>query len=104
MAVGGKSTLTPVSPVSPGGEAAVVRITWYDDPPGAPTHGRYAAADYRVDYPREAFTCGYTIWLRQADGGYLVVREEEGRAAPDVIAKLSPEQRLAMRAQLQCRD
>jgi hypothetical protein len=87
-----------------GGEAAVVRITWYDDPQNAPTHGRYAAADYRVDYPSEAFTCGYVVWLRQSDGGYLVVREEEGQATPDVIADSSPEQRLTMRAQLQCRD
>src|SRR3546814_473583 len=87
-----------------GAEAAVVRLTWYDDPQNAPTHGRYAAADYRVDYPNEAFACGYVVWLRQSDGGYLVVREEEGQATPDVIAGLSTEQRLMMRAQLQCRD
>src|SRR3546814_14048644 len=60
-----------------GAEAAVVRLTWYDDPQNAPTHGRYAAADYRVDYPNEAFACGYVVWLRQSDGGYLVVRDEE---------------------------
>src|SRR3546814_625272 len=36
-----------------GAEAAVVRLTWYDDPQNPPTHGRYAAADYRVDYPNE---------------------------------------------------
>src|SRR3546814_14058669 len=41
---------------------------------------------------------------RQSDGGYLVVREEDGQAPPDVIAGLSTEQRLMMRAQLQCRD
>src|SRR3546814_13853204 len=85
-------------------EAAVVRLTGYDDPKNAPTHGRYDAADYRVDYPNEAFACGYVVWLRQSDGGYLVVREEEGQATPDVIAGLSTEQRLMMRAQLQCRD
>ncbi|WP_169447725.1 DUF4019 domain-containing protein [Luteimonas mephitis] len=90
--------------LGPGGKAAIVRITWYDDPQNAPTHGRFAAADYRVDYPSEAFTCGYVVWLRQSDGGYLVVRDEEGQATPDVIAGLSPEQRLALRAQLQCRD
>src|SRR5690606_34915277 len=90
--------------LGPGADPAVVRITWYDDPQSAPTHGRYAAADYRVDYPNEAFICGYVLWLRQWDGGYLVVREEEGQAPPEVIAGLSPEQRHAMRAQLQCRD
>lgn len=90
--------------VGPGAQPTVVRITWYDDPQGAPTPGRYVAADYRVDYPSEAFTCGYVVWLRQADGGYLIVREEEGQATPDLLANLSPEQRLQMRAQLQCRD
>lgn len=88
----------------PGAEPDVVRITWYDNPSHAATPGRYAAADYRVDYPSDAFTCGYVIWLRQADGGYLAVREEEAQATPAVIADLSAEQRLAMRAQLQCRD
>src|SRR3546814_18335414 len=63
-----------------GAEAAVVRLTWYDDPQNAPTPGRYAAADYRVDYPNEAFACGYVVWLRQSDGRYLVVGEEEGQA------------------------
>lgn len=88
----------------PGAEPNVVRITWYDNPSNAATPGRYAAADYRVDYPSDAFTCGYVVWLRQADGGYLAVREEEAQATPAVIADLSAEQRLAMRAQLQCRD
>lgn len=97
-----RSTLN--AKLGPGAEPAVVRITWYDDPQNAPSHGRYAATDYRVDYPNQAFICGYVVWLRQSDGGYLVVREEEGQAPPEVIAGLSPEQRLAMRTQLQCRD
>ena len=85
-------------------QPAVIRITWYDDPKDAPTPGRYVAADYRVDYPSDAFTCGYVVWLRQAGGDYLIVREEEAEITPDVTAGLSPEQRLAMRAQMQCRD
>lgn len=88
----------------PGAEPSVVRITWYDNPQDAPTPGRYAAADYRVDYPSGAFTCGFVAWLRQADGGYLIVRDEEGQATPTVVADLTPEQRSMMRAQLQCRD
>lgn len=88
----------------PGAEPTVVRITWYDNPENAPMQGRYVAADYRVDYPSDAFSCGYVVWLLQADGGYLIVREEESQATPDVVAGLSPEQRATMRAQLQCRD
>jgi hypothetical protein len=88
----------------PGAHAEVVRLTWYDNPQGAPTLGRYVAADYRVDYPSRAFTCGYVVWLRQADGDYLVVREEEALGTPDIVANLSPEQTGQLRAQLQCRD
>jgi hypothetical protein len=87
-----------------GARAEVVRLSWYDNPQGAPTLGRYVAADYRVDYPSRAFTCGYVVWLRQADGDYLVVREEEALATPDIVANLSAEQTTQLRAQLQCRD
>lgn len=88
----------------PDARAEVVRLTWYDNPQGAPTLGRYVATDYRVDYPSRAFTCGYVVWLRQADGDYLVVREEESLATPDIVANLSAEQTTQLRAQLQCRD
>lgn len=88
----------------PGARPEVIRITWYDNPQGAPTLGRYAAADYRVDYPSRAFTCGYVVWLRQADGSYLVIREEEGQATPELVRDLPPEGLATMRTQLQCRD
>jgi len=39
-------------------ERRVLPITWYDDPPGAPSHGRYAAADYDASYGNKAFYCG----------------------------------------------
>lgn len=90
--------------VGPGAETDLARITWYDNPANAPVHGRYAAVDYGVAYPSQGFTCGYVVWLRQADGGYLIVREEEAQATPDIVASLSPEQVASMRTQLQCRD
>lgn len=90
--------------LGPGAETTVARITWYDNPANAPALGRYAAVDYGVSYPSNGFTCGYVVWLRQADGAYLVVREEEAQVTPDSIVNLSPEQVAGMRAQLQCRD
>jgi hypothetical protein len=90
--------------VGPGARPNVSRITWYDNPSGAPIPGRYAAADYGVAYPSNGFTCGYVMWLRQADGGYMVVREEEAQVTPDSVAKLSAEQVANMRVQLRCRD
>lgn len=81
----------------------VIRLTWYDDPEGAPTPGRYVAADYRASYASKAFYCGYLMWLRQQDGTYLIVREEEGQATPDVVAGVASESMAAIRAQLGCR-
>lgn len=80
----------------------VIRVTWYDDPQGAPTPGRYVAADYRASYASNAFYCGYVVWLRQHDGSYLITREEEGQAMPEVVAGVAPESMPAMRAQLGC--
>jgi hypothetical protein len=85
-------------------EREVIRITWYDDPQNAPTPGRYAAADYRASYASKGFYCGYVMWLRQQDGSYLIVREEEGQATPDMVATIAPESMPQARMQLGCRD
>lgn len=82
----------------------VVRLTWYDDPAGAPLPGRYVAADYRGDYPHAGFYCGYVVWHLQPDGSFRIVREEEGQMPDEVAKSFSPEQLAAARAQVQCRD
>jgi hypothetical protein len=82
----------------------VVRLTWYDDPAGAPQPGRYVAADYRGDYPHAGFYCGYVVWLLQLDGSYRIVREEEAQMPDEVAKKFSPEELAAARTQVQCRD
>lgn len=82
----------------------VVRVTWYDDPAGAPVPGRYVAADYRGDYPHAGFYCGYVVWLLQPDGSFRIVREEEAQMLDEIAKKLSAEELAAARAQLQCRD
>ena len=82
----------------------VVRLTWYDDPSGAPRLGRYVAADFRGDYPHAGFYCGYVVWYLEADGQYRVVREEEGQAAADTVKGLAPDALAGMRQQVGCRD
>lgn len=82
----------------------VIRLTWYDDPEGAPQRGRYVAADYRAAYATGAAYCGYLIWLRQGDGGYLIARTEEGYITPDVASGVAPGDMGALRAQIGCRD
>lgn len=82
----------------------VVRLTWYDDPAGAPLPGRYVAADYRGDYPHAGFYCGYVVWHLQPEGSFRIVREEEGQMPDEVAKSFGPEQLAAARAQVQCRD
>ena len=82
----------------------VVRLTWYDDPAGAPQPGRYVAADYRGDYPHAGFYCGYVVWHLQPDGSFRIVREEEAHMPDKIAKKFSPEELAAARAQVQCRD
>ncbi|WP_165967454.1 DUF4019 domain-containing protein [Luteimonas aestuarii] len=82
----------------------IVRLTWYDDPAGAPTPGRYVAADYRGDHAGGAFYCGYLVWLLQADGSYRLVRSEEGMLSGEEARRIPAGMRATVRAQLQCRD
>jgi len=86
------------------GSRRVIRVTWYDNPDGAPP-GLYAAADYTGDFEKLAATCGYLIWAkRPGDAGFLLTRQEEGVATKAVVAKMSAEDRANLRTSLQCRD
>lgn len=82
----------------------VVRLSWYDNPQGAIRLGRYVAADYRGDYKHAGFYCGYVLWYREADGGYRVVREEEGQISNETAKKTAPADLPALRKQVGCRD
>lgn len=82
----------------------VVRLTWYDDPAGAPIPGRYVAADYRGDYAHAGFYCGYLMWHLQPDGSYRIVREEEAQMPDEIASKFTPEELASARTQVQCRD
>lgn len=82
----------------------VVRLTWYDDPAGAPRRGRYVAADYRGDYDHAGFYCGYVVWYLEADGTYRIVREEEGQMSHEVASRVAPSELAKARARIGCRD
>lgn len=82
----------------------VLRLTWYDDPAGAPRLGRYVAADYRVDYPHAGFYCGFAVWLLQPDGKFRIVRNEEGVLSDADAKAVAAGQMASVRAQLGCRD
>jgi hypothetical protein len=82
----------------------VVRLTWYDNPAGAPRRGRYVAADYRGDYSHPGFYCGYAMWYLDPDAQFRIVRMEEGVMTPETVQSLTSEQKAGMRQQLGCRD
>lgn len=82
----------------------VLRLTWYDNPQGAPRRGRYVAADYRGDYANAGFYCGFAMWYREADGSYRLVREEEGQVSDATVSKVAAADLPALRKQVGCRD
>lgn len=80
----------------------VIAISWYDHPPGAPP-GWYATADYTATYASAAFYCGYLAWMRQPDGSFAMIREDEGKLSPSEAAAIPPDRMAAVRAQLGCK-
>jgi hypothetical protein len=86
---------------SPSGHLST-KITWYVNPDRAPRPGIYVAVDYELEYPGNAFNCGYLVWFRNSDGSYLIVREESGLLSQSDAAGLSPEKRAEMHSLLRC--
>ncbi len=80
----------------------VIAINWYDHPSGAPP-GWYATADYTATYASAAFYCGYLAWMRQPDGSFTMIREDEGELSPSQAATMSPDRMASVRAQLGCK-
>ena len=81
----------------------LIRVTWYNDPPGAPVPGIYAAVDFNGDFAGLHFLCGYVVWLLQPDGSWQLVREEQNRASRADSPDMTAENIARIRAQY-CRD
>lgn len=84
------------------GDHQIRALTWYVNPENAPRPGIYAAADYERRYSELAFNCGYLIWFREAEGRYVIVREETN-SFPRTAAASEATIREA-RSQFGCRD
>lgn len=78
------------------------KLTWYDNPPGAPAPGRYAAIDYEVKYRDGGFECGYVVASPGPDGAYRLGRHEQGHVGGEVLAKLTVAQLAQVRRDLRC--
>lgn len=78
------------------------KITWYRNPPQA-APGVYAAVDFAGEYANTSLYCGYLILSEQADGSFLILREEQNVIDKDTAAKLKPGQLEGFRAQFKCK-
>jgi hypothetical protein len=81
-----------------------VAITWYDNPPNAQQAGIFAAVDFVGEAAKLEAVCGYLVWLRQPDGGWRLMREEEGRLERRLARGVKPEERARLRSAMGCRD
>jgi hypothetical protein len=79
------------------------KITWYKDPP-APEPGIYAAADYVSRFANIDIHCGYLVWHQQADGTFLLNREEQNYIDKTTQQKLKPDVLAKARAQMGCAE
>ncbi|WP_426341811.1 DUF4019 domain-containing protein [Pseudoduganella sp. S-14] len=67
---------------------------------GAP--GTYAAVDFTGRFANAETYCGYLVWSEQADGSFLLMREEENYIYNETAARLTAEQRLKMKGVFRC--
>jgi hypothetical protein len=82
----------------------VTEITWYNNPPDAPTPGLYVAADFSAGYEKLDFVCGYLMWRLQPDGSFVLTREEQNVVDKATAKRLASIDREPLRAQMGCKD
>jgi hypothetical protein len=79
-----------------------VKVTWYDNPANAGVAGIFAAVDFVGKADKLQIICGYLVWLRQADGSWRLMREEEGSIEDRPGITSSPEQLAQAKAAMGC--
>ncbi|MES2318484.1 MAG: DUF4019 domain-containing protein [Pseudomonadota bacterium] len=83
-------------------QRAVRKITWYQDPPNTQP-GIYAAVDFDSQFALMTLHCGFLAWRMQADGSFLLVREEENGLDRVTAQKMRPADLGLVRAQFGCK-
>jgi hypothetical protein len=79
------------------------KVTIYRSSQGG-SPGTYAAVDFTGRFANADTYCGYLVWSEQADGSFLLLREEENYIYNATAARLTPEQRGKMRSVFRCAD
>lgn len=77
------------------------KISWYKDPPRNKP-GLYAAVDFSSVFANVDVHCGYVAWQEQADGAFLLVREEQNFVDKATQQKLRPGELEKVRAEFRC--
>ncbi len=80
---------------------SIRKITWYKDPPNV-VPGVYAAVDYSSEFANTALHCGFVAWHEQADGSFLLQREEQNFIDRADLQKMKPGEMEKVRAQFRC--
>ena len=68
------------------------------------TPGTYAAVDFTGRFANAETYCGYLVWSQQADGSFLLMREEANYIYNATAAQLTAEQRSKMKGVFRCVD
>lgn len=79
------------------------KVTIYRSSQGG-TPGTYAAVDFTGRFANADTWCAYQVWTEQADGSFLLLREEENFIYNATAARLTAEQRDKMRSVFHCAD
>jgi len=80
----------------------VTRMTWYRDPPDAPSPGLYVAADFVSRFEDLFLHCGYLMWHQEADGTWKLAREEQTFVDTRTAEQMAPENRGTLPRQMGC--
>lgn len=83
-------------------QRTIARITWYRNPPQV-APGLYAAVDFTSKFAEVDIHCGFLAWHEQADGKFLLVREEENYLDKPTQRGLRPDEVDRVRQQFRCR-
>lgn len=83
-------------------QRTISKITWYRNPPQVEP-GLYAAVDFSSKFTGVDLHCGFLAWHEQADGRFVLVREEENYLDKHTQQKLSPDDIEKVRQQFNCK-
>lgn len=83
-------------------QRTITKITWYRNPPQVEP-GLYAAVDFTSKFAEIDIHCGFLAWREQADGQFVLVREEENYIDKQTQEKLKPGDIEKVRQQFRCK-